>query len=405
MAKPYALPHGVATVLAQICCHDNQLPQGAPTSPVVSNMLCARLDGRLQRLAQTLRCTYTRYADDLTFSTTRRRFPRELARIDSTTQPPTVTIGDDLTRAISENGFRINQSKVRLQHPQNRQVVTGLTVNKHPNITRKYVNQIRAMLHAWKKYGINAAESEYQLRYDHKHRSPLKSPPQFADVVRGKLNYLRMIRGSADSVFQKYASELAALDPDYEVVFKSKIKRLSLGPESALRILECNETFYQGTAFYLDSVGLVTCEHVLGPKTQAFRSDQMAQQLPVVVLKRNAQIDLAVLDCPKDSPFVKLKRGNSSLLKVGDKVTVRGFPNYSYGMTAQKLPGVVTGFKPRHFVNLIQVDAHIVQGSSGGPVFNAAEEVIGVAVTGADLHADARTVEYGVIPIEMLDTM
>jgi len=70
MALPYALNPEVATVLAQICCYDNQLPQGAPTSPVVSNMLCAKLDSQLQKVAKKYRFTYTRYADDITFSTT-----------------------------------------------------------------------------------------------------------------------------------------------------------------------------------------------------------------------------------------------------------------------------------------------------------------------------------------------
>src|SRR5207253_3206344 len=66
MAKPYSLPPNVATVLAQLCCLANQLPQGAPTSPIIANMVCARLDGQLQRLAKATDATYTRYADDIT---------------------------------------------------------------------------------------------------------------------------------------------------------------------------------------------------------------------------------------------------------------------------------------------------------------------------------------------------
>src|SRR3989338_2322638 len=68
---PYNRNTAVATVLAQICCFNNQLPQGAPTSPTVSNMICAKLDAQLQQLAKRYKCTYTRYADDITFSTTK----------------------------------------------------------------------------------------------------------------------------------------------------------------------------------------------------------------------------------------------------------------------------------------------------------------------------------------------
>ena len=69
MGKPYHIPADASTILSQICCFENQLPQGAPTSPILSNMICAQLDSQLQWLAKTNRCMYTRYADDITFST------------------------------------------------------------------------------------------------------------------------------------------------------------------------------------------------------------------------------------------------------------------------------------------------------------------------------------------------
>jgi RNA-directed DNA polymerase len=80
-AHPYNLNYKVATVLAQICSQPTGLPQGAPTSPIVSNMLCARMDSQLQTLAKRHYCYYTRYADDLTFSTSRRKFPAALAAV------------------------------------------------------------------------------------------------------------------------------------------------------------------------------------------------------------------------------------------------------------------------------------------------------------------------------------
>jgi RNA-directed DNA polymerase len=83
MWKPYNLPEPVATVLAQICCFNNQLPQGAPTSPIISNMICAKMDSELQDLAWSTRCFYTRYADDITFSTTLPEFPVQIAKVYS----------------------------------------------------------------------------------------------------------------------------------------------------------------------------------------------------------------------------------------------------------------------------------------------------------------------------------
>lgn len=77
--KYFSLDAGTATLLAQIICHNNGLPQGAPTSPVVSNLIASNIDITLNRLAKRHRCSYTRYADDLTFSTNRREFSAEIA--------------------------------------------------------------------------------------------------------------------------------------------------------------------------------------------------------------------------------------------------------------------------------------------------------------------------------------
>ena len=69
MGIPYNLNPTVATILAQICCTNNQLPQGAPTSPIVTNMICAKMDSQLMGLAKANKCDCTRYVDDITFST------------------------------------------------------------------------------------------------------------------------------------------------------------------------------------------------------------------------------------------------------------------------------------------------------------------------------------------------
>jgi len=217
-SKPYSLPEDVATVLAQLCCFQNQLPQGAPTSPIVSNMVCSRLDTRFQRLAQTYRCTYTRYADDITISTTQKRFPDELAYLDDSILPPKLILGKEILQAVSQNGFGINSKKARLQLPHNRHAVTGLTTNQFPNLQRSYFNHLRAMLHDWKKSGLQIAEQKHSSRPNQKHRHPSKSVQSFKQVVRGKLNYLGMVRGVEDALFIRYAKTLADLDSNYSIV-------------------------------------------------------------------------------------------------------------------------------------------------------------------------------------------
>ena len=79
----YMLNKKVATVITQIACHQNILPQGSPCSPVISNIIAHLLDVRLNELAEANGCTYTRYVDDLTFSTNEHAFPSSIAKRDA----------------------------------------------------------------------------------------------------------------------------------------------------------------------------------------------------------------------------------------------------------------------------------------------------------------------------------
>ncbi|MFM7372884.1 MAG: reverse transcriptase domain-containing protein, partial [Sphaerospermopsis kisseleviana] len=74
MSPPYNLPSQIATTISHICCYEGKLPQGAPTSPIISNIVCAKLDSELRLLAKQNKCFYTRYADDITFSTIVKNF-------------------------------------------------------------------------------------------------------------------------------------------------------------------------------------------------------------------------------------------------------------------------------------------------------------------------------------------
>jgi RNA-directed DNA polymerase len=145
--KNFALHPDVATVIAQIACHENALPQGSPCSPSISNLIAHVLDMRLVRLASKAGCTYSRYADDLTFSTNKRDFPSEVAEL-SETQPHVWTPSAELQKVVIDSGFRINAAKTRMQYRTSRQEVTGLVVNKRINVRDEYRHTVRAMVHS-----------------------------------------------------------------------------------------------------------------------------------------------------------------------------------------------------------------------------------------------------------------
>jgi len=225
--KPYSLPHPVALTLARICCFQKALPAGAPTSPVVSNMICAQMDAQLKELAVRNKCRYTRYADDITFSTRLDRFPPAVASRDPSSDE--WVVGDQLSEVIAKNGFKINDSKTRVGTRHSRREVTGILLGERLNVKRNRIRQARAMLNAWEKYGEAAADGEFRAKYDKKQRAGA-SPP-FRNVLRGKLEFIGFVRGADDALFLKLRERYACLDPD------SVLRPITLGAGATDEVL------------------------------------------------------------------------------------------------------------------------------------------------------------------------
>lgn len=217
-SKPFCFPDALATVLAQLCVDTNELPQGAPTSPVISNILMWRLDARLRRMAREHRCVYTRYADDLVFSTNTRRMSSGICNVlNADSDAPIVRPGDALLKEIQDEGLTVNDSKTRLYGRTERQQVTGLTVNEKVNLDRKYVKDLRAVLYACSKVGVEAAAERFFTSHYPKNVPPGKRVPDFAEIIRGRVMYVGRIKGYSSGAFLALASRLKTLVPDFRV--------------------------------------------------------------------------------------------------------------------------------------------------------------------------------------------
>ena len=180
LSPPYSFNKEISTLLAQICCHENKLPQGAPSSPIISNLICRRLDRQLRKIARDNSCEYSRYADDITFSSKKKYFPKSIAKlIENDESKSVVKLSHELHYAIKSNGFELNFEKLRLAHHSQHLEVTGLTVNEKPNVNREYVRELRSMLHAWEKYGLENAQKVFNEKFSIKSRSPQKSKTSF----------------------------------------------------------------------------------------------------------------------------------------------------------------------------------------------------------------------------------
>ncbi len=199
--RMFELHPDVATVIAKIVCHENKLPQGSPCSPIISNLIGNILDSRLLALARDTQCTYTRYADDLTFSKNKGEFPPEIA----------VEIGDGkwdvgkkLHKTIKDTGFTINASKTRMLLKNSRQTVTGLIVNKKVNIKQEYYRNTRSMCNLLFQKGF------YHKPCDKEKINVLAS-------LEGRISHIYFVKGRRDrnNKINKYLEEAGEFYPAF----------------------------------------------------------------------------------------------------------------------------------------------------------------------------------------------
>ena len=215
-SKPFRASPTLARFLANLVTYQGRLPQGSPTSPYLSNIVCRRMDHELFRWARNHGFRYSRYADDLTFSTNKRVVSDEDR--------------EEIEAIVKSEGFAINELKRRTVPNQCRQVVTGLVVNgSRPNVRRESVKNLRALLHNVVRHGwasqaarnpaiTSAAElADYfksalslgrirviqsDQREHHLLLRPLLAPPKTGRTVSDLLAFQKAVKGKYDFIAQ-----------------------------------------------------------------------------------------------------------------------------------------------------------------------------------------------------------
>lgn len=193
----------IAILFTLLLTFKGNLPIGAPTSPVVSNFICLKIDQELLTFANNHKLTYTRYADDLTFSSD------DLIDTNSV---------EEIKKLIINNNFQINQTKVRLSRNSSKQTVTGIIVNEKPNIDRVYLKKIRAMLHDLNQNGISkATKNHFKIKFEDENLHQ-----KFLNKLGGYINFVGQIKGKQDITYRKFKKEFSAFfnvankDDDFE---------------------------------------------------------------------------------------------------------------------------------------------------------------------------------------------
>lgn len=414
MNPPYSIGSEAALVIAQIACYKGKLPQGAPSSPILTNMVCAPLDTQFTRLAREYNLCYSRYADDITFSSNKNVFPQEIVYTDL----KGVHLGQEIQDILTKNSFRVNQRKTRIFDSRRRQEVTGLVVNRIVNIRRNYVKKIRAILFHCQNDGIYQTAKVYVEKgncNNSKIIEMLKNETEenqnivvewFKAVLKGKIGYIKQVKGERNLVYLKYAKILNNIFGE-EIFHVSDDLELLKIVEKSVFILEAEtrDSYIQGSGFILKNVGLLTNYHVTENNEMYTVSTYKNEKVCSVcnelnLVKNNRDIDYACYSFGKDSEDA-LNLGKSKGLAIGSKVLVVGYPDYNKNNSPEIQPTTIISERSYMGQRIYTIAGRIVHGASGGVVLNDEYKVVGVIRCGpVTLEETSDSAVQGIIPID-----
>jgi len=210
----------IVSLLANLCCFRSLpesedpetwygLPQGAPTSPILSDMVARKMDEDILELCEEKGVEYTRYADDLSFSPLSPKdfngYEELVLEKGGRKLEPT----GPLLEIFQQHGFRVNAKKTKLFCGKSCKQVTGISVSEFTNVPRKMIRSIRQDLHLWEKYDHDRANDILHQRKDYRHK---KCPKRLRNMLQGKLLFLSMVRGKGDPVYLRFVRRFLALD-------------------------------------------------------------------------------------------------------------------------------------------------------------------------------------------------
>lgn len=418
--KPYCIKNEAAVTIAQIACCNGLLPQGAPSSPIISNLILIPLDNALMRLAKETQCIYTRYADDITFSTNKSAFDKSIVYVDN----GRVQIGAKLTAILEKHSFVVNNQKITLRAHVHRQEVTGITVNKFPNLRRSYIKQLRAIIHSCEKFGVVAAARFFVKKGLCKNANICRIvdiPDSENEVIEwfklvlvGKVHYIKQVKGANSFTYLSFADKINKIFGD-DIFNVAELHRFSNIVVNSTFIIESymdDEEYVQGSAFYLNDIGLITSYHVTknGGFYKVYNvNNYHVKHLGLIgenlrVKSYDEQIDYAIYEPPFDIDHaLTFECGDSRQINIGDPVTIIGYPNHIKGNSPYIQSCYITSKKELFDCLFFTVSGRIVHGASGGIVLNSKNEAIGIIKGGVvSISSDSECENQGFVPLHLV---
>ncbi len=421
----------VAFDIAKLCIGERGLAQGSPVSPLISNMICLNMDRSIMAFAKSHGLFYTRYADDITLSTSNRKMFFEIFG-----KGPEGIVPTELERAIAQHkgreSFRINEKKIRCLMPEQRQLITGIVVNEKMNVRREYYRTLRSCLHTWNKEGKERAAVKYYKK------AVLEGGllNSFEARIKGKLEYYRNVV----SENHERCTPLEKLGSMFnrcceESRFSIHKPEDSIFNITAYPICEASDNApEEGVAFYLDGVGIVTARHVF----DKFAMDGVPLKVALISIATNEKLELKV---PVSSRDVE-KRYDCVKIEIDDQLLARSFsavaPMRLADLSIEPFPvlanDVLTAFdvelvadadqgvrgygctevsvtcmapsSPNQYGRMAQVQgAEFYKGMSGGPVINRQGDVVGIVKSGVTRGSGSRYARSKLLFLDRLESI
>ena len=402
--SPFNFKRDISIIIANLLTYNNFLPQGAPTSPLLSNFICRSLDRELSKYAKIHDAIYTRYADDITFSVNNNNAVKYF--IDEIDE---VSVNSTLEDIIKRNGFQVNEKKVRKSYIESHQEVTGIVVNEKPNINQNYYYRLRSMIHAWDNFGLEAAAKEHCKKINTTYTESAQK--YYRNKVIGMLNYFKMVCGESDLRYIKLASlvnklcenHILKVNYDFNSLYENCVYNIST---SELKTNDCGF----GTAFKVKDF-YITCRHcifqdgeVIDYKKDAyiFKNSDMVG-VKIRILHVSMKNDFVIFDIP--GKFIPQHfQISKDEIRIGNDVSIIGFPDYIRGDNTSIINARITNDRrmPKEESIIWVLDRQIQLGLSGGPVINRDDnKLIGMIVFGSNNSSNAET-NNGFIPIHAI---
>lgn len=378
-SKPFCFNADIANKLAYLVCYKRRLPQGAPTSPIISNFICRRLDNDLIKLTSKYKIVCTRYCDDITISTDFNSLPPSIL----TYQDNHYFIGAELESVIRGNDFLLNYDKLRCQLKRNRQTVTGLVVNKKVNIQKSKYRHFRAIMHSVEKNGLK----ETAERNDLFNKDGEGDIETFKRFLRGTIEYYKMVLSPSSNKYQRFAHQYNTF------VEKDKLKvppSFDDLQNTAVYMIEDHGFINQGTAFYVQGVGFVTCLHnvynlseldakKLNEELDGFvvlyLPTQPDKKYKAKCVAASTEYDLIVLEIEENPKLGYEINTNPNYARNVETFATIGYPSSSSPHVNKNAR--ITYKEERNEMILYCISETIYCGDSGGPVLDKNNHVVG----------------------------